>query len=89
MDNNDKEKPIQIEFEREGCIGAGVCAAVAPDHWAMDADGKANLLDSVKNNGIFEKSIGQSELDANKQAADGCPVQVIRLYYKKTGEKIR
>ncbi len=85
----DNKKPIRVEFDREGCIGAGVCAAVAPDHWVMDADGKANLVSSEQNNGVFRKDISESELETNRQAADGCPVQVIRLYYKKSGEKIK
>ena len=35
-----------IIYERKGCIGAGVCAAIADKHWVMNEDGKADLVDS-------------------------------------------
>ncbi len=78
-----------IHYERKGCIGAGVCAAVAPDTWVMSQDGKADLVGSKPvSEGIFEKEIDEKELEENKQAAEGCPAIVIHVRKKETGEKV-
>ena len=78
-----------IQYDRNGCIGAGVCAAVAPEHWIMNQDGKADLVDSKQvTEGQFEREIEESELEINKQAAEGCPAVVIHIINKETGEKI-
>ena len=78
-----------IQYDRKGCIGAGVCAAVAPDHWIMAQDGKADLEGGKQiSEGQFEREIDESELEANKQAAEGCPAIVIHIIEKATGKRI-
>ncbi len=39
---------MKCEFflEREGCIGCGACAAIDPDNWEMNEDGKADLKEN-------------------------------------------
>lgn len=85
-----------IEYDRNACIGAGVCAAVAPDHWVMAKDGKANLVDPSKKdvdqtdpaNNLATLEIDEKDLEVNKQAAEGCPAVVIHIKNKDTGEKV-
>lgn len=78
-----------IQYDRNGCIGAGVCAAVAPDHWVMNQDGKADLVDGKQvAEGQFEREIDEKDLEINKQAAEGCPAVVIHIINKETGEKV-
>ena len=78
-----------IQYDRNACIGAGVCAAVAPDHWVMNQDGKADLVDAKQvGDGQFELEIDDKDLEVNKQAAEGCPAIVIHIVNKDTGEKI-
>jgi ferredoxin len=78
-----------IHYERKSCIGAGVCAAVAPEHWIMSQDGKADLAGSrPTGDGSFEKEIDEKDLEVNKQAAEGCPAIVIHIKKKETGEKV-
>ena len=80
---------FKIIYDREGCIGAGVCAAVADKFWKMVDDGKADLVGGVKNaEGKWELEIDEKDLDINKQAAEGCPALVIHLINKDTGEKV-
>ena len=55
----------------------------------MDADGKANLTNSKEVNGKFVKNIDESSLELNKAAADGCPVQIIKIFNNKTGQQIK
>ncbi len=79
----------KIELDRDGCIGAAVCEAVCPKHWKMADDGKVDLVDSNKVQGeIYEKEIEQEDYESMKTAADGCPVKVIHITNKETGEKI-
>jgi ferredoxin len=82
-------KSYKIEYDRKECIGAGVCAAVAPEDWIMDSDGKATLVGSKESEGKFVKDIGEDSMEANKSAVDGCPVQIIKIFSKKTGEQVK
>jgi len=72
-------KKYIVEFDREGCIGAAACIAVCPDNWEMQDDGKPNLL---------RREIDEDELEANKQAVEACPVNVIKIFDKETRERI-
>ena len=78
---------IRIVYDREGCIGAGVCAAIADKVWVMNDDGKADLIDGTKNGDRWEREIDERDLEVNKQAAEGCPALVIHLL-KENGDKI-
>lgn len=73
------EKKFIIKFDREACIGAAACCAAAPENWPMQEDGKPNLL---------HKEIGEDKLKENIEAAQMCPVRVIRIIDKKTGKQI-
>lgn len=82
---------IKIIYDREGCIGAGVCAAIADKVWVMVDDGKADLIGGKQNSDgkwELELDVDENDLELNKQAAEGCPALVIHLINKETGEKI-
>ena len=81
-----------IRYERSSCIGAAICAAVAPEYWSMDDDGKANLADADKNH---DNSLQTREVELDEAAlmnllesAKTCPVNVIHVFDKETGEKM-
>jgi len=82
----------KIEYEREACIGAAACAAVAPNFWKMVDDGKADLLGDAKKNeetGMWELIVETEEdLKLNMEAAECCPVTVIHIINLDTGEKL-
>jgi ferredoxin len=59
---------MKIEIDRDKCIGCGACAAVCPENWEMKDDGKAAPI---------KKEI--KEIGCNKDAAEGCPVQCIKI----------
>ncbi len=64
----------------EGCIGCGSCAAVCPDFWEMDYDkGKVNLKGAKKNETTGEFELEVKDIECNQEAADVCPVQVIKI----------
>ena len=82
----------RIEHDRPGCIGCSACAAVAPESWTMSpADGKSDLVGSKETKNGDEITLEELELEdlgSNKEAAETCPVNVIHIINKKTGEKI-
>ena len=79
-----------VRYDREACIGAGACVGMDVKNWIIDAkDGKANLIDGKPmENGWWEKEIDESELEAMLNAAKGCPVIVIHIFNKETGEQL-
>lgn len=83
-------KKYIIEFNRQGCIGAGACEAAAPEFWELVEDGKADLLggESNEDNSIQRLEIDEEDLDENLEAAQACPVNVIHIIDKETGEEI-
>lgn len=58
---------IKIELDKKTCIGCGACAAVC-DNFEMGDDGKAHV-----------KKAEAEDIGCNQQAADGCPVQCIKI----------
>ncbi len=72
MDTNDpkvvrKIRKLTMKIDRDLCIGAATCVALAPKAWALDDEAKAIILDTAS-----EES-DQALLDAAK----GCPVMAI------------
>ena len=81
-------KKYLIEYDRDGCIGAAACVAVQPDQWNIVDDGKADLKNSNKEGKSLIKEIDESELSIYKDAAESCPVNVIKIFDKETKKRI-
>jgi ferredoxin len=82
MDTNDpkvtrKIRTLTMRIDRNLCIGAATCIAIAPKAWALDDEAKAIILDSAS-----EES-DQTLLEAAK----GCPVAAIFIT-DDTGKQI-
>ena len=78
-----------IEHDRPNCIGCGACAAVAPEFWEMNDDGKSDVKEGKKRaDGWQEREIGGKEFEKNRQAAETCPVNVIHIKDKEKDKKI-
>ena len=83
------EKKYVLQHDRPNCIGCAACEAVAPDFWEMNEDGKSDIKGAAnKENGWQETEIEEKNFIENKDAADSCPVNVIHLANKKTGERL-
>lgn len=71
---------IRITHQRGKCIGCSYCIEAAPSRWEMDkSDGKCNLKESTEKKGIFIAITGNDEYDENIEAAEICPVNIIRV----------
>lgn len=78
-----------IEHDRPNCIGCGACIAVAPEFWEMNDDGKSDVKGGKnRKDGWQEREISEKELDANKQAAETCPVNVIHIKDTEKNKRI-
>ncbi len=83
-------KTYKVEYDRAGCIGAGICAALDPENFKINDDTKADMLEAKLNDktGFWELEITEKEFDKVMAAASGCPVLVIHIIDKETGEKL-
>jgi len=69
----------------EGCIGCGSCVSICPKFWEMNnEEGKAILKGGKKNKrGEYELDLpaqaGVKDIECNQEAADVCPVNVIKI----------
>jgi len=66
-----------IHVDRNLCIGAASCVAVAPQSFALDGEAKAIILDSAP----------QENPEAIMDAAKACPVAAI-IITDETGKQI-
>ena len=78
----------KIIHDRDNCIGCGSCVAVAPSFWEMEDDNKSRLVKSQKVGKKFELEIEDKDLEINLDAAKTCPVNVIHIVNKNTGEEL-
>jgi len=67
MLSQQKIRKLTIRIDRDLCIGAATCIAIAPKAWALDDGAKAIILDTA------EEESDQALLDAAKS----CPVLAI------------
>ena len=75
MDKPEKKK-YKIKIDRDLCIGAASCVALAMKTFALDAENKAIVLE------------GEGDApDLVKLAAERCPTKSIILVDEKTGEQ--
>lgn len=74
---------MKVVIDRDKCIGAAPCIAVAPGVFALDDEGKAIVLDEAKASEEGDKIIIKADvidMDTLKLAAESCPVQAIFVY---------
>jgi len=82
MDTNDpkvkrKIRKLTMRIDRNLCIGAATCVALAPRAWALDNEAKAIILDTA----------GEESDETLIEAAKGCPVMAIFIT-DDTGKQI-
>ncbi len=63
-----KDKKFKVIFDREKCVGAGICIDVAPKSFDIGTDQLTDLLDPPGDT-----------LEVLKKAEDECPMQAISV----------
>ena len=87
--SQEKAGKYMLQHDRPNCIGCAACEAVAPEFWEMKEDGKSDIKNARnRDDGWQELDLEEKDFNANKEAADSCPVNVIHIVKKDTGEKI-
>jgi len=68
-----------VEFDRELCIGALACNAVAEQFWPRSEDGKVDLSGATFNEHTkkWELIIDEADYIQMQESADVCPVLAI------------
>ncbi len=72
----------KIEFDKDECIGCGVCASQCPENWEiiqLDGEPKAKPK---------KTQISENEYSSNSEAAEMCPVDAIKIEKIKDRRKI-
>ena len=76
----------KILHYKNNCISCGACAAICPEFYEMDEEGIAQLKGSMQVGDHWERNISsEDDRVRNQEAADVCPVQIIKI--EKVGEK--
>lgn len=75
---------MKVIIDRDKCIGAAPCIAVAPNVFELDDEGKAFVKDEAKNatddDGKIRIKTDSADDETIKTAAESCPVQAIIVY---------
>lgn len=70
------DKKFKIKIDRNLCIGAASCVALAMKTFELDVENKAIVMDE-----------GGDEAETIKLAAESCPTKAIILENAETGEQ--
>jgi len=81
-------KKYILEYKRDGCIGAAACVAVKPETWQFASDNKADIREKEKKKqgDLWILEIDEKDLKLHLEAAQICPVNVIKIKDKETGK---
>ena len=61
---------MKASIDRDGCISCGLCASTCPEVFRMADDGRAEVI---------VDEVPEAAASAAQDAADNCPVEVIRV----------
>lgn len=72
---------MKIIIERETCVSCGTCWETCPDLFLQnDIDSLSQIVEKYRVNGnISEGTPAPEQEDCAREAADLCPVQIIRI----------
>jgi ferredoxin len=84
--------PYQVTIDRDLCIGAASCVAVAPNAFDLDEEGKAVI--KKKDGTVSSELVSYSDIEEDEvnimNAARSCPVNaIVIIEVDDAGKKIR
>lgn len=81
---------IKVKVDPQLCIGAASCIVVAPEHFELNTEGKAEVKKSEQDHMLgYEMDIDVDEAGMEKMidAARSCPTQAI-LVFDESGKQL-
>ena len=81
----------KVTLDRNECIGAAACIAVARKFWELKDDAKVDLLGGTRNEDNSKHEIiieTDEDLELMIESARVCPVSVIKVFNVETGEQL-
>ncbi len=71
----------KLIYDKNSCIGAGECEAIAKNFWKVNNEGFAELKGSTlnKKTGMYELEISDDDVETQKIVVGSCPISCIRL----------
>ena len=77
-------KTRKVIHDKKHCIGCNSCVSIAPQSWKMDSkEGKACLIGAQQKGKVQVGEIFECDADANRMAADACPMNIIKVMPEK------
>lgn len=70
---------MKIIIDRKTCIGCGACTVLCPKFWELIEDGKSSIKGGKTDPVSGEQRLEIEDIECNKEAADACPVQCIKI----------
>ena len=70
---------VNVSIDREGCIECGVCMSTCPAVFILVEGEKASIVEQFRTTDLSEGEVGEDLQACAKEAADVCPVSVIRV----------
>ncbi|MEQ1554319.1 MAG: ferredoxin [Ferruginibacter sp.] len=71
---------IRVIQQRIKCIGCNACVEAAMHRWRVSKkDGRCTLIGAKEKRGFFKIILEDDEYEANKIAANNCPVKIIKV----------
>ena len=71
---------VRITYFRNKCIGCNGCVEAAPNRWRVSTrDGRCTLIGGKEKRGVYRATVSEEEYEANRMAAENCPVKIIRV----------
>ncbi|WP_462202524.1 ferredoxin [Frankia sp. CcWB3] len=69
---------VTVRVDRRACAGSGLCAAMQPDLFRTDPDGRASTLRTVLEDA--------EETEAARDVGDCCPTEAVIVTYQPTAD---
>jgi len=85
---------LRITVDPNLCFGAAACVTVSPDHFRLNDENKASVLENGEEippgPRVYDRAIEADEAKRDELilAAQSCPVAAIAIYNENTGEKL-
>jgi ferredoxin len=71
----------KIEINHDDCIGCAACTAISHNWEMKDINGEEKAKPK-------KQEFDDEDLETNKEVAESCPVEAIKIIDKKTGKKV-